>query len=60
MRDTGVPTLTFLKKILFEGRLGSSVVEYLPLTQGVILGSWDGLPHWASCGGPASPYVCLS
>ena len=27
------------------GRLGGSVVEHLPSAQGMILGSWDQVPH---------------
>ena len=44
------------------GHLGGSVVECLPLAQGVILGSWDGGPHWAPCREPASfsAYVSAS
>ena len=46
---------------MFTGCLGGSAVEHLPLTQGVILGSWDQVPHW---GGlfkePASPSVSAS
>ena len=37
------------------GRLGGSVVEYLALAQGMILGSWDRVPHWAPCREPALP-----
>ena len=36
------------------GYLDSPVVEHLPSTQGVILESWDGVPHQAACGEPAS------
>ena len=50
-----------------QGHLGGSVVEHLPLTQGVILGSWDSVPHqapwWSSSGRePPSPsaYVSVS
>ena len=31
-----------------EGRLGGSVVERLPLAQGVIPEFWDQVPHWIS------------
>ena len=31
------------------GHLGGSVVECLPLAQGTIPGSWDWVPHQASC-----------
>ena len=34
-----------------QGHLGSSVVERLPSVQGMILGSWDRVPHWAPCAG---------
>ena len=42
--------------------LGGSVVEPLPLAQGVILGSWDRVLHWGPLEEPASPtaYVSLS
>ena len=40
-----------------EGSLGVSAVE--PLAQGVILESWDRVPHWASCMEPASPSMSL-
>ena len=42
------------------GRLGGSVVEHLPLAQGMILESWDRVPHWAPCVQPASPSACVS
>ena len=42
------------------GQLGGSAVEHLPLAQGVILGSWDQVPHWASHREPASPSACVS
>ena len=41
--------------------LGDSVVEGLPLAQGVILGSWDQVRHWDPCSEPASfPSACVS
>ena len=42
--------------------LGGLVVGRLPLTQGLILGSWDGIPGRAPCVEPASPsaYVSVS
>ena len=45
-----------------EGHLGGSVVEYLPLTQGMIPGSWDQVPHQAPLEEPVSPssYVSAS
>ena len=44
------------------GHLGGSVVECLPLAQGVILGSWDRVPHQAPYREPSSPsaYVSVS
>ena len=45
-----------------KGCLGGSAAERLPLAQGVILESWDSVPHRASCMEPASPsffYFCL-
>ena len=38
-----------------EEHLGGSVVEYLPSAQGMIPGSWDGVPHRAPHREPASP-----
>ena len=40
--------------------LDGSAVEHLPLAQVVILGSWDQVPHCASCMEPASPSACVS
>ena len=42
------------------GRLGGSVVEPLPSAQGMILESWDRVPHQASCMEPASPSAYIS
>ena len=42
------------------GRLGVSVVECLPLAQGMILGSRDPVPDQAPCEEPASPSACVS
>ena len=42
------------------GHLGGSMVKCLPLAQAVILGSWDRVPHQASCMKPASPSACVS
>ena len=42
------------------GHLGGSVVEHLPLAQGVILESWDRVPHQAPWMEPASPSACVS
>ena len=44
----------------FGGHLGGSVVERLPLAQGVIPGSQDGVPHWAPHGEPVSPSTYVS
>ena len=43
-----------------EGCLGGSAVERLPLAQGVILGSWDWVPHRAPHGEAASPSTYVS
>ena len=43
-----------------KGRLGGSAVERLPLAQGIIPGSWDQVPHRASCMQAASPSACVS
>ena len=43
-----------------QGHLGGSVVEGLPLTQGMIPMSWDRVPHQAHCMEPASPSACVS
>ena len=48
------PFSTPLKSV-WLGRLGGSVVEHLRSAQGVILGSWDGVPHWAPHRDPVSP-----
>ena len=42
------------------GHLGGSVVEGLPLAQGVILETRDLVPHRAPCREPASPSACVS
>ena len=47
-------------EMVLAGHLGSSVVEHLPLAQGMILASWDQVPHWAPCEEPASPSACVS
>ena len=47
-------------KNLMLGRLGGSVIVRLPLAQGVILGSWDQVLHWAPCREPASPSAYVS
>ena len=50
-----------------QGRLGGSVVGRLPLAQGVVLETWDRLPHRAPVGDLLLPLpvslplsVCLS
>ena len=43
-----------------RGHLSGSVVELLPLAQGVIPGSWDGVQHWVPHGEPASPSAYVS
>ena len=51
------------KSVLLWGHLGSSVVEHLPLAQGVIPESPDPrVPHQAPCGKPAcvSASLCVS
>ena len=52
----------FEEKEHFQGRLGGSVVEHLPLAQVMILESWDQVPHQAFCMETASPssYVSAS
>ena len=42
------------------GRLGGSMVEHLPSAQGMILGSWDRVPHQAPCMESASPSAYVS
>ena len=57
------PADLFLKKILFGGSLGGSVVWRLPLAQGAILGSQNRVPRQAPGMEPASPFclcLCLS
>ena len=51
-------TSLFLKEK--QGQLGGSVVEHLPLAQGVIPESRDQVPHWAPCREPAAPSACVS
>ena len=52
--------LCVIQKVSVLGHLDGSVVEHLPLTQGMILGFWDGVPHRAPHGEPASPSACVS
>ena len=49
-----------INKLHDEGHLGGSVVEHLPLTQGMILESRDQVPHQAPCMEPTSPSACVS
>ena len=42
------------------GSLGGSAVERLPSAQGLILESWDRVPHQAPYMEPASPSACVS
>ena len=53
--------LSLIKKDL-QGHLGGSMVEHLPLAQGVIPGSWDRVPHQVPHREPASSsaYVSVS
>ena len=44
---------------MLKGRLGGSVVEHLPLAQGVIPGFQDRVPRRAPCMEPASSSVSL-
>ena len=51
-----------LKEKQIRGSPGGSVVQCLPSAQGVILETWDQVPHQAPCMDPASPsaYVSVS
>ena len=49
-----------IKKRTDRGSLGDSMVWHLPLAQGMILESWDGVPRWAPYMEPASPSACVS
>ena len=42
------------------GRPGGPAVECLPLAQGMILETWDQIPHWAPRMEPASLSACVS
>ena len=44
-------------KIVWEGRLGGSVVEHLPVAWVMVPGSWDPVLHQAE---PASPSAYVS
>ena len=59
-----VPDINLLIEASFQktpicGHLGSSVVEYLPLAQVMIPGSWDQVLHGAPRREPASPSACV-
>ena len=43
-----------------EGHLGGLVVERLPWSQVMVLGSWDRVPRRAPRREPASPSACVS
>ena len=47
-------------KILTLGRLSGSVVEHLPLAQGMIPGYWDQVPYHAPLMEPNSPSAYVS
>ena len=47
-------------KCLLWGHLGGSVVEHLPLTQGMTPGPWDQVLHCGPRREPASPSACVS
>ena len=58
---TGAYTLNYtLTSTPFWGSLGGSAVSRLPLAQGMIPESQDGVPHWAPCMEPASPSAYVS
>ena len=48
------------RKIFSVGCMGGSEVQRLPLVQGVISGSWDRVPYWASLEETASPFAYVS
>ena len=54
-----VPGKQEAKKLGIMGCLGGSMVKHLTLAQGMIQGSWDRVPYWAPCRGPASPSMSL-
>ena len=49
-----------LFKTIRMGRVGGSGLERLPLSQGMISGSWDRVPCRAPCMEPVSPSVYVS
>ena len=55
-----VSNVCFLFLKIYEGHLGGSVVEHLPLAQGLIPESQDQVPHQDSCMEAVSPSACVS
>ena len=54
-QNTTVHRETFMQRCL-----GGSAVERLPSAQGMIPGSWDQVPHPATCEASAFPSACVS
>ena len=54
------PRISCWSRNLLMGCLGGSVVERLPLAQGVIPGFWDRVLPLAPCREPAFPSACVS
>ena len=52
------PNFVYLNAIW--GHVGDSGVEHLPSAQGMILGSWDRIPHQAPLRDRASPSAYVS
>ena len=50
----------FIKILEKKGCLSGSAVKHLPSAQGMILESWNQVPHQTPCMEPASLSVCLS
>ena len=50
----------FEQNYSMQGHVGGSVVEYLPLAQVVIPGSWDRVLHQAPCRETAFPSAYVS
>ena len=55
-------TINNIEDLVFivAGGLGGSMVEHLPLAQGLILESWDQVLHQGSCMEPASLLLPVS
>ena len=51
---------SLIRNKCFRGSLGCTVVQRLPLAQGVILETGDQVPRWAPGMVPASPSACVS